>query len=487
MRRRSLLKSDGKNEGYIIQQPTAKTLTYNGTNQDLVNQGSATGVIMYSLDNINFSNTIPQGKNAANYTVYYYAAESANYTQSDTYTIQCTIDKAAGYVSTAPTAKSLTYSGSAQALVNAGSGTGTMQYSLDNSSWNVSIPTGTNAGAYAVYYKVAASENYTESSTGSVAVTIGKANISASVSMAGWTYGGTATNPSVSGNSGSGSVTYSYKVNGAADSTYTTTKPSNANTYVVRAVIVETTNYNGATVTNTFTIAKATPSYTAPTAKSLTYSGSAQALLNAGSTSHGTIQYSSNNSSWSTTIPTGTNAGSYTSYWRLVGDSNHTDVSSTSISTTIAQATGSASVSGRTVTYSGSAQNLISVSGNTGTMHYKVNSGSWTTTIPTSTNAGSWTIYYYMDASTNYTGRGSSSSAWGSVTGKINKATQSAPTATGATEHTVLQPQPQQVVEAVRDPQNGQMVVLALQLDRKVLLQDGLEILIMNHLHIHLQ
>jgi hypothetical protein len=107
--------------------------------------------------------------------------------------------------------------------------------------------------------------------------------------MAGWTYGGTATNPSVSGNSGSGSVTYSYKVNGAADSTYTTTKPSNANTYVVRAVIAETTNYNGATVTNTFTIAKATPSYTAPTAKSLTYSGSAQALLNAGSTSHGTI------------------------------------------------------------------------------------------------------------------------------------------------------------------------------------------------------
>ena len=51
--------------------------------------------------------------------------------------------------------------------------------------------------------------------------------------MSGWTYGGTASNPSVSGNSGSGSVTYNYKVSTAADSTYTATKPSNAGTYTV--------------------------------------------------------------------------------------------------------------------------------------------------------------------------------------------------------------------------------------------------------------
>lgn len=37
------------------------------------------------------------------------------------------------------------------------------------------------------------------------------------------------------------------------------------------------------------------------------------------------------NSSWSTTIPSQTNAGTYIVYWRVVGDTNHNDISSTSI------------------------------------------------------------------------------------------------------------------------------------------------------------
>lgn len=83
----------------------------------------------------------------------------------------------------------------------------------------------------------------------------------------------------------------------------------------------------------------AAPSYTAPTAKSLTYTGSAQALLNAGSVTHGTIYYSSDGYTWSTSIPTATTAGSYTSYWKIVAtnDSSY-DKASASISTTIAKA-----------------------------------------------------------------------------------------------------------------------------------------------------
>jgi len=81
-------------------------------------------------------------------------------------------------------------------------------------------------------------------------------------------------------------------------------------------------------------------------------------------------------------------------------------------------------VTGVTTTYSRGAQNMVTVTGATGTMHYRVGtSGSWTTTIPTRTTVGSDTIYYYMDASTNYTARGSSSSPWGNVTGTVNKAT----------------------------------------------------------------
>jgi hypothetical protein len=88
----------------------------------------------------------------------------------------------------------------------------------------------------------------------------------------------------------------------------------------------------------------------------LTYNGSAQALVNAGSTSDGTIQYSRDNSSWSTSVPTATSAGSKTVYWKIIGDSNHNDKSSTSISVTIAKANQSApSASGATTTYGSTA------------------------------------------------------------------------------------------------------------------------------------
>ena len=91
--------------------PTAKTLTYSGAAQTLANAGSGTGTIYYSLSNDSgFSTSIPKGTDAGSYTVYYYAAESANYNQSTTKSISVSIGKANGSVTTAPTAKSLTYS-----------------------------------------------------------------------------------------------------------------------------------------------------------------------------------------------------------------------------------------------------------------------------------------------------------------------------------------------------------------------------------------
>ena len=73
--------------------------------------------------------------------------------------------------------------------------------------------------------------------------------------MAGWQEGSTASNPVPSSSTnGTGSVTYHYKVSGAADSTYTTTKPSTAGTYTVRATFAATTNYNACTATANFTI-----------------------------------------------------------------------------------------------------------------------------------------------------------------------------------------------------------------------------------------
>lgn len=79
------------------------------------------------------------------------------------------------------------------------------------------------------------------------------------------------------------------------------------------------------TVTAVYTKNILTPEVTAPTAKELTYTGEAQELINAGSTMGGTIQYSLDGTNYSTDIPMGTNAGTYTVYYRVVGDDNYSD------------------------------------------------------------------------------------------------------------------------------------------------------------------
>ena len=87
------------------------------------------------------------------------------------------VNKTPASVATAPTAKTgLKYNGSEQVLLDT-PGTadgGTMQYSLDNgATWRPDVPTGKNAGDYNVQYKVAGNSTHTDSTTGTLTVTIG--------------------------------------------------------------------------------------------------------------------------------------------------------------------------------------------------------------------------------------------------------------------------------------------------------------------------
>ena len=86
-----------------------------------------------------------------------------------------------------------------------------------------------------------------------------------------------------------------------------------------------------------FTIAKATPAVTAPTAyENLTYNGSAQALVNAGNTDFGTLLYSLDGQNYSDDIPTATNAGTYTIYYKVEGSDNWDAVDAATVEATIA-------------------------------------------------------------------------------------------------------------------------------------------------------
>ena len=79
---------------------------------------------------------------------------------------------------TPPTAQeNLTYTGQEQALITAGSVTdyGTMQYSLtENGTYSQDIPVGTDAGTYTVWYRVIGDANHNDTTSASVAVSIGK-------------------------------------------------------------------------------------------------------------------------------------------------------------------------------------------------------------------------------------------------------------------------------------------------------------------------
>ena len=248
---------------------------------------------------------------------------------------------------TPPTPKTgLTYTGERQELINAGTvdtGIGKLAYSLSEAgTYSETIPRAQDAGTYRVYYKVVgnnANYDYTNAK-GDIEVSIGKISITPTVAISGWTYGASPNAPTLTGNTGGGAVTYDYftdeactskttAANGGAESTGGV--PKNAGKYWVKATIAETANYSGATAKKDFEISKANVQFTAPTPKdNLSYTGELQKLINAGSVDSniGKMQYSlSETGTYSETIPTAKDVGSYSVYYKVVGTNANYDYS----------------------------------------------------------------------------------------------------------------------------------------------------------------
>ncbi len=100
--------------------------------------------------------------------------------------------------------------------------------------------------------------------------------------------------------------------------------------------------YSVTSAPKTLTVTKASipdDEITEPTAKSLTYNGQPQELVTAGvlDAKYGTIQYSLSRSasSFSTEIPTKTDAGTYKVYYKVIGSDNYKDVGTKTLTVTI--------------------------------------------------------------------------------------------------------------------------------------------------------
>ena len=173
-------------------------------------------------------------------------------------------------------------------------------------------------------------------------------------------------------------------------------------------------------------ISRVAPDYTAPAAiDGLTYSGSTQALVRAGSTAHGKLLYSlSKDGTYSEIIPTGTDAGEYTVWYKVEGDSNHKDSQPESVTATIAPKTVTATVtvSGGSLTYTGDPlkPNVIVKDGDT-----VISPDEYDVSYKDNVNAGTATVIIKNKAGGNYT-------VSGSATFEIGKAASEIRTAPGA-------------------------------------------------------
>ena len=85
-------------------------------------------------------------------------------------------------------------------------------------------------------------------------------------------------------------------------------------------------------------VSKADCQITPPAAvEKLVYTGKEQAFITAGKADGGTMQYSLNGTDWQDTVPVGTNAGTYTVQYQVIGDGNHNNTKPASVSVTVAR------------------------------------------------------------------------------------------------------------------------------------------------------
>ena len=162
----------------------------------------------------------------------------------------------------------------------------------------------------------------------------------------------------VSGNESDDIITYNVVKQGKSNDSYGASATAiDAGTYTVKVKVVREGHNDYVSDDTEVTIAKATPVVTAPNPKTnLKYTGTAQDLVEGGSTTGGTLQYSLNNSDYSTNIPQGTNADTYTVHYKVVGDENYNDVAENSVQVEIDKAGSQVEVSPQPedgVTYGG--------------------------------------------------------------------------------------------------------------------------------------
>ncbi len=314
------------------------------------NTGGGTETITYAVrGSTDFSATVPA--NAGDYTVKYTVAESTNYNGGET-TADFTISKAT--VTVIANDMSKTYGAADPVFTYTSSGL----VGSDTLSGALSRESGENARTYAIGQgTLTAGDNYDISFTGAI-FTITKTDLA--VTAAGYTgsYDGAAHGITV--DVGSSGATVYYAATELTAENYATAGSTTAPTYTDAGentvyFYVVSGNYDPDVVSGSKTviITRATGTATdaqKPTAKTdLVADNTDQALVTTPAAlpeGYTKLQYSLDGETWTDTVPTGKDAGSYTVNYKYVGDKNHNDFQGEPFTVTIKTLTVSFEVNG---------------------------------------------------------------------------------------------------------------------------------------------
>jgi hypothetical protein len=432
----------------VTEAPTANILIYNGSAQELVTAGKATGGTMYyalgtkDAATQTYTTSIPSKTEAGTYYVWYKVKADENHNDTDANYVEVSIGKRSVTLTSATASK--TYDGTALTNTNVTVGgdgfvtgegatynvTGTQ--TLPGNSKNTfgyTLKTGTTAGNYEI-----------TKTEGTLTVTDRtdeegddkKYEITVTANSDVVTYDGTE-------KSVSGFVQTTFTFNGV---TYTvsgltaTAKGTDAGSYTAKvtgtAVVKDSKNndltkqFIVSTSNGTLTINKRNVTLTSATA-SKTYDGNA--LTDNTVTTSGDGFATGEGATYSVTgsqkvVGSSANAFTYSLNEGTIADNYDITTVEGKLTVTKSDSSGEVTaVSG--LVYDGKAKALVTA-GKTkgGTLMYRLGTdGKWQSEIPEATDAGTYKIYYYIKGDDNHKDDGSEKEPKGSVETTIKKAT----------------------------------------------------------------
>ena len=431
--------------------PTKMSMTYGGTGTLLVNvkKETGTGAVSFQWYKVEDGKETAVGgattKNqfdlsaqklpAGNHTFRFLATCDGYEKMSED--IAVTVQKADIRSITPPTAQeNLTYTGQEQALITAGSvaNYGTMQYSLtENGTYSPDIPTGTDAGAYTVWYRVIGDENHNDTAPTSVAVSIGKKPLTITkVACAAKIYDGTTTVEPTS------VIFDNVTLNRGTDYTVTASfddaSVGNGKNIIATVTLMEQTAKNYALEQSSFTttgsITKAAaPDFIRETALVIingyekTYTVTLPALPTLetpkeyGAPTYELGEIKLNDGYYTSgakvengelTLPIQKNdvetTGSVGTVTVVIKSANYEDITLTvNVNATNKLVPTVTAPTANALTYNGAEQALVTAGKTTGgTMLYRLDDSKWSEQIPTAKNAGEYTVWYKVQGNAEY-------------------------------------------------------------------------------------